>query len=94
MLQAGRFSTDFAFPYIPEQEEFRKEAETWLQANVPEELKEPADQNHITREMYWWWCEKHKEMAAMPTLAPTPKEMAAMGARSPGMRPLMTCSTL
>jgi len=71
---------DFSLPYTPEQEEFRKEVRGWLEANVPEEMKEPVDQNHFTSEMYWWWREKHKEMAIKGWLEPTyPKEYGGGG---------------
>ena len=71
---------DFSLPYTPEQEEFRKEVRGWLEANVPEEMKEPVDQNHFTAEMYWWWREKHKEMATKGWLEPTyPKEYGGGG---------------
>jgi len=71
---------DFSLPYTPEQEEFRKEVRDWLEANVPEEMKEPVDQNHFTAEMYWWWREKHKEMATKGWLEPTyPKEYGGGG---------------
>ena len=71
---------DFALPYTPEQEAFRKEVRAWLDANVPDEMREPVDQNHFTAEQYWWWREKHKEMAGKGWLEPTyPKEYGGGG---------------
>ena len=34
---------DFALPYTKEQEEFRQEVRSWLDENVPEEMKEPYE---------------------------------------------------
>ena len=34
---------DFALPYTPEQEAFRKEVRAWLDANVPDDMREPVD---------------------------------------------------
>ena len=33
---------DFAVPYTPEQEDFRKEVRAWLEESIPEEMKEPV----------------------------------------------------
>lgn len=71
---------DFALPYTEEQETFRKEVRTWLVDNIPEDMKEPVDQAHFTPEQYWFWREKHKEMATMGWLYPTyPKEYGGGG---------------
>ena len=71
---------DFALPYTPEQEEFRKEVRAWLEENIPEEMRDPVDQKHFTAEQYWFWREKHKEMAKKGWLEPTyPKEYGGGG---------------
>ena len=40
---------DFALPYTPEQEEFRKEVRAWLEENVPEEMQEPVRPEELHR---------------------------------------------
>ena len=71
---------DFSLPYTEEQEQFRQEIRTWLEQNIPEEMKNPVDERDLTEEMYWWWREKHKELAAKGWLFPTyPKEYGGGG---------------
>ena len=74
---------DFAYYYTEEQERFRREIRLWLEKNVPEEMKEPLDRRDVTDEMYRWWREKHKEIAAKGWLWPTaPKEYGGGGLTS------------
>ena len=42
---------DWALPYTPEQEEFRKEVRAWLDANMPEEMKDPGVRNGGAQEV-------------------------------------------
>ena len=71
---------DWALPYTPEQEEFRKEVRAWLEANIPEEMKDPVDARDFSKEHYLFWREKHREMAAKGWLYPTfPKEYGGGG---------------
>ncbi len=71
---------DFALPYTPEQEEFRKEVRTWLEENVPEEMKEPVDGRDFSKEQYLFWRKKHLELAEKGWLYPTyPKEYGGGG---------------
>ena len=71
---------DFALPYTPEQEDFRKEVRTWLEENVPEEMKEPVDGRDFSKEQYLFWRKKHLELAEKGWLYPTyPKEYGGGG---------------
>jgi alkylation response protein AidB-like acyl-CoA dehydrogenase len=72
---------DFALPYTEEQEQFRQEVRTWLEENIPEEMKDPVDdRNDFTKEQYLFWREKHKEIAQKGWLYPTfPKEYGGGG---------------
>lgn len=71
---------DFALPYTPEQERFREEVRTWLEENIPEDMKEPNDSLDFTDEHWWFWREKHKELAKKGWLYPTyPKEYGGGG---------------
>ena len=62
---------DWALPYTPEQEEFRKEVRDWLGENIPEEMKDPVDARDFSKEHYLFWREKHRDMAAKGWLYPT-----------------------
>ncbi len=71
---------DFALPYTKEQEEFRQEVRSWLDENVPEEMKEPYDSRDFSREQYVFWRETHQKLAAKGWLFPTfPKEYGGGG---------------
>ena len=71
---------DFALPYTQEQEKFRQEVRSWLEENVPEEMKEPIDARDLTKEQYLFWREKHRELADKGWLYPTyPKEYGGGG---------------
>ena len=71
---------DFVYPYTEEQERFRKEVRSWLEENIPEEMKLPIDQDDFSEEMYEFWREKHKELAKKGWLYPTyPKEYGGGG---------------
>lgn len=71
---------DFALPYTPEQEEFRREVRTWLEENVPEEMKEPVDGRDFSKDQYLFWRKKHLELAEKGWLYPTyPKEYGGGG---------------
>ena len=71
---------DFVLPYSEEQEQFRQEVRAWLQENIPQEMKRPTDPDTFTEEQYWFWREKHKEMAKKGWLWPTyPKEYGGGG---------------
>ena len=66
---------DFEYPYSEEQERFRKEVCTWLEENIPQEMRSPIDPADFTEEMYLFWKEKHKDLGAKGWLYPTyPKE--------------------
>ena len=71
---------DFAFQYTEEQQRFRGEVRAWLEENIPEEMKEPADPRDFTEEMFEFWRQKHKDLAAKGWLYPTfPKEYGGGG---------------
>ena len=62
---------DFTIPYTEEQEQFRQEVRTWLEENIPDEMKEPIDPRDITEEMWKFWRGKHREMGEKGWLFPT-----------------------
>lgn len=78
---------DFATHYTEEQERFRGEVRTWLEENIPEEKRAPVDPEVLTSgqegalaDLYWFWREKHIELAAKGWLYPTyPKEYGGGG---------------
>ena len=62
---------DFAIAYSEEQQQFRSEVRAWLEENTPEEKKVPVEPQDFTAEIYWYWREKHKELAQKGWLYPT-----------------------
>jgi alkylation response protein AidB-like acyl-CoA dehydrogenase len=82
-----RGNMDFSTQYTAEQEDFRKEVQAWIEANVPEDKKSPVDPEGLTSgqegdnaDLYWFWREKHKELAEKGWLYPTyPKEYGGGG---------------
>ena len=71
---------DFAVQYTKEQEQFRQEVRTWLEENIPENMKKPHDMLEFTEEQFLFWREKHKEMGKKGWLFPTyPKEYGGGG---------------
>ena len=71
---------DFASTYTKEQEEFRQEVRTWLEENVPENMKAPVDRLDLSEEHYTFWRAKHKVLAEKGWLYPTyPKEYGGGG---------------
>ena len=54
---------DFEYHYSKEQEDFRQEVKRWLSDNIPEEMKAPVDLKDLSETQYWFWREKHKELA-------------------------------
>ncbi len=54
---------DFSTPYTDEQQAFRAEVQTWIQANVPDDMREPIDPQDFSKEQYLFWREKHQELA-------------------------------
>lgn len=62
---------DFEVPYTEEQQTFRTEVQAWVQANVPDDMREPTDPQNFTKEQYLFWRGKHKELAAKGWLYPT-----------------------
>lgn len=61
-------------------DDFRKEVRTWLEQNVPEEMKTPVDPEERNEERYHFWRQKHQEMGAKGWLYPTfPKEYGGGG---------------
>ncbi len=71
---------DFENKYTKEQGNFRREVRAWLEANIPENMQMPTDPEDFSEDMYWFWRQKHKEMAAKGWLFPTyPKEYGGGG---------------
>ncbi len=63
-----------------EMERFRQEVRTWFEENIAEDMKESLDADEFTEEKYWYWREKHKELAKKGWLNPTyPKEYGGGG---------------
>jgi hypothetical protein len=78
---------DFATHYTEEQEQFRAEVRAWVDENIPKDKRAPIDPEMLTdgqegalSDLYWFWREKHKELAAKGWLYPTyPKEYGGGG---------------
>lgn len=71
---------DFTLPYTQEQENFRGEVRTWLEENIPDDMRDPTDHQDITEEMYSWWRGTHQKLATMGWLNPTfPSEYGGGG---------------
>lgn len=71
---------DFAFHYSEQQEMFRKEVRTWLEDNVPPEMRLPVDPADPTEEQFQFWRGIHKKLGAKGWLYPTyPKEYGGGG---------------
>jgi len=78
---------DFTTHYTEEQEQFRTEVRAWVDENIPEDKRRPIDPEMLTdgqegalSDLYWFWREKHKELAAKGWLYPTyPKEYGGGG---------------
>jgi len=66
---------DFELHYSEEQEEFRKEVQAWIDANVPPNLEQPEDPKNITYELYQQAREFRRKLGGKGWLVPTfPKE--------------------
>jgi len=71
---------DFAVAYSPEQQRFREEVRTWLEDNTLTEMKVPIEPRDFSADIYWYWREKHKELAKKGWLYPTfPQEYGGGG---------------
>jgi len=71
---------DFELHYSEEQEEFRKEVNAWIDANVPPNLEQPEDPRNITYELYQQAREFRRKLGAKGWLVPTfPKEYGGGG---------------
>ena len=71
---------DFTYHYTEEQEAFRKEVRSWMDENVPENMKAPVDRLDLTDEHYVFWRDMHQTIAAKGWLYPTyPKEYGGGG---------------
>ena len=71
---------DFAYTYTEDQEEFRKEVRSWLERNIPDEMRAPVDRMELTQDQYDYWREMHKVLAEKGWLYPTyPKEYGGGG---------------
>ena len=71
---------DFTTPYTEEQQRFRQEVSTWLDGNIPENMRVPTDPRDLTQEHYYFWKEKRKELAVKGWLYPTfPKQYSGGG---------------
>ena len=71
---------DFAYTYTDDQEEFRKEVRSWLEENIPAEMRAPVDRMELSQAQYDYWREMHKVLAEKGWLYPTyPKEYGGGG---------------
>ena len=76
---------DFAtmVAYTEEQELFRKEVRTWLEENVPEEMKQPIDGDDFTYDQFLFYRELWRNMGQKGWTFPTfPKEYGGGGLSS------------
>ena len=66
--------------YTQEQERFRLEVRTWLEENVPDDMKDPIDGDDFTYEQYQFYRELWRKMGEKGWLFPTyPKEYGGGG---------------
>ncbi|MBI4298427.1 MAG: acyl-CoA dehydrogenase family protein [Chloroflexi bacterium] len=71
---------DFTYHYTKEQEEFRQEIRTWLERNIPKDMRAPVDRSALTDEQFNFWREMGKTLAAKGWLYSTyPKEYGGGG---------------
>ena len=77
---------DFGVVYTQEQERFRTEVRTWLEENVPEEMKVPYDEKNYTPVMHEFWKEKQNELGKKGWLFSTYKKEDGGGGLSPDHR--------
>ena len=71
---------DFAYTYTEDQEEFRQEVRSWLEENIPAEMRAPVDRMELSQTQYDYWREMHKVLAEKGWLYPTyPKEYGGGG---------------
>ena len=71
---------DFAYKYSEDQEEFRKEVRSWLEENIPDDMRAPVDRNELSDEQYSYWRDMHMVLADKGWLYPTyPKEYGGGG---------------
>lgn len=71
---------DFEYHYSTEQEAFRSEVQTWLDANLPNEYEKPLDSKHMDPETYNWAKDLRTKLGAQGWLYPTyPKEYGGGG---------------
>ena len=71
---------DFAYTYTEDQEEFRQEVRSWLEENIPDDMRAPVDRMELSDKQYWFWRDMHKVIAEKGWLYPTyPKEYGGGG---------------
>jgi len=71
---------DFGLSYTEEQEDFREEVRSWIEKNIDEDMKMPMAPKDASKDMYWYWRNKHKDLAKKGWLFPTyPKEYGGGG---------------
>ncbi len=71
---------DFAYTYTEDQEEFRQEVRSWLDENIPDDMRAPVDRIELSDKQYWFWRDMHKVIAEKGWLYPTyPKEYGGGG---------------
>ena len=71
---------DFAYKYTQEQEDFRDEVRSWLEQNIPAEMRAPTDRMQLSEGQYRFWRDMHKRLAEKGWLFPTyPKEYGGGG---------------
>ena len=62
---------DFKYQYTPEQQEFRREVRSWLEDNIPENMKAPVDRLDLSEDHYKFWRDMHVKLSEKGWLYPT-----------------------
>ena len=71
---------DFEIQYSEELERFREEVRTWVNENVPEDMRTPVASEDLSEEMTTFWRAAHRDMASKGWLYPTmPKQYGGGG---------------
>ena len=71
---------DFEYHYSDEQQRFRDEVRSWLDANVPPGHEMPVDPEDLDEETYRFFRSVHQELGARGWLYPTyPREYGGGG---------------
>ena len=72
---------DFGYSYTKEQETFRKEVRSWLEANIPQDMRMPVDEEKdYSPQMHEFWKKFQRRLGEKGWLFPTyPREYGGGG---------------